>query len=119
MAETPAETALASGTPPPPGSTLALVWKPSLERLPTAAPPPRDYDLLEYAALTSHTGRFIRLTTTTGKKVEGHIIGADAANLMLRVQQPGGAAELQIPRAVIVEIQLPHARAAAAPQGSG
>jgi hypothetical protein len=115
----PADSALTSGPPPPAGSTLALVWKPSLERLPSAAPPPRDYDLIEYAALTSHTGRFIRLTTTTGKKVEGHIIGADATNLMLRVQQPGGAAELQIPRNVIVEIQLPHARASASPQGSG
>ena len=118
-AETPSGSALASGPPPAPGSTLALVWKPSLERLPSAAPPPRDYDVIEYAALASNTGRFIRLTTTTGKKVEGHIIGADAANLLLRIQQPGGAAELQIPRNVIVEIHLPRARTATAAQGSG
>ena len=97
-----------SAPPPPAGSTLALVWKPSIERLPPAAPPARDFDVIDYSALGSYTGRFVRLLTTTGKKVEGRIIGVDSTAVGVRVKQAGGTAELQIPRSVISQIQLPH-----------
>jgi len=97
-----------SAPPPPAGSTLALVWKPSIERLPPAAPPARDFDVIDYSALGSYTGRFVRLLTTTGKKVEGRIIGVDSTAVGVRVKRAGGTAELQIPRSVISQIQLPH-----------
>ena len=97
-----------SAPPPPAGSTLALVWKPSIERLPPAAPPARDFDVIDYSALGSYTGRFVRLLTTTGKRVEGRIIGVDSTAVGVRVKRAGGTAELQIPRSVISQIQLPH-----------
>ena len=70
----------------------------------------RDYDVIEYAALGGYAGRTVRLLTTTGKKVEGRVIGVDNTAVGMRIQQPGGVAELQVPRSVIVEIQVPHAR---------
>jgi hypothetical protein len=100
----------ASGPPPPEGSTLALVWKPEVDRLEAAPPAPRDYDVIEYSALSGYSGRFVRLLTTTGKKVEGRIIGVDSTAVGLRIQKAGGTAELQIPRSVIFEIRLPHRR---------
>jgi len=101
---------------PPEGSTLALVWKPTVDRLPDAAPPARDYDLIEAGAANNYAGRFVRVLTSGGKKVEGHIIGLgpDGTTLALRVNKPGGSAELQVQRSVIVEIRLPHQKPAAA-----
>lgn len=99
-----------STPPPPPGSTLALVWKPTVDRLEQAPPPPRDYDVIEYGALSGYAGRYIRLLTAAGKKVEGRIIGVDGTTLSLRIQNSGGTAELQVPRSVIVEIQVPRRR---------
>jgi hypothetical protein len=98
----------ASEPPPPPGSTLALVWKPTVDRLQPQPPAPRDYDVINFSALSSYSGRFVRLLTTTGKKVEGRIIGVDGTAVGLRIQKAGGTAELQIPRSIIYEIQLPH-----------
>jgi hypothetical protein len=103
----------APSTPaPPPDSTLALVWKPTVERLEKAPPPPRDYDVLDYASLSSYAGRYVRLLTTAGKKVEGRIIAVDPTAVGLRIQKAGGTAELQVPRTIIFEIQLPRARTA-------
>jgi len=102
--------ALPSGPAPPPDSTLALVWKPTVDRLEQQAPPAKDYDVVEVAALGGYVGRYVRLITTTQKQVEGRVIGVDAAAVALRIQQPGGTAELHVPRNVIVEVQLPHRR---------
>lgn len=103
--------AQASGPPPDAGSTLALVWKPGEEvRLQAPPPAPHDYDVIEFSALSGYSGRFVRLLTTTGKKVEGRIIGVDSTSVSLRIQKAGGTAELQIPRTVIFEIRLPHRR---------
>jgi len=116
----PARTGDAGGLPstpvPPEGSTLALVWKPTVDRLPDAPPPARDYDLIEAGAANNYAGRFVRVLTSGGKKVEGHIIGLgpDGTTLALRVNKPGGSAELQVQRSVIVEIRLPHQKPAAA-----
>jgi len=90
---------------------LALVWKPGEEvRLQPPAPAPRDYDVIEFSALSGYPGRFVRLLTSTGKKVEGRIIGVDSTSVGLRIQKAGGTAELQIPRSVIIEIRLLHRR---------
>jgi hypothetical protein len=103
----------ASGPPPEAGSTLALVWKPGVEdRLQAPAPAKRDYDVIEFSALSGYSGRFVRLLTTTGKKVEGRIVGVDGTSVGVRIHTAGGTAELQIPRSVIFEIQLPHGRSA-------
>ena len=102
----------ASAPPPPPGSTLALVWKPTVERLQEAPPPPRDYDVIDYGALNGYAGRYVRLVTTTGKKVEGRVVGVDSTSVMLRIRQAGGTAELQVSRKLISEIQVPHLRPA-------
>jgi len=105
--------AQASGPPPEAGSTLALVWKPGVEdRLQAPAPAKRDYDVIEFSALSGYSGRFVRVLTTTGKKVEGRIIGVDGTSVGVRIHKAGGTAELQIPRSVIFEIQLPHGRSA-------
>jgi hypothetical protein len=116
---TPPKTSDAAGLPslpaPPEGSTLALVWKPTVDRLPEAPPAARDYDVIESGAANNYAGRFVRVLTSGGKKVEGHIIGLgpDGTTLALRVNKPGGSAELQVQRSVIVEIRLPHQKPAA------
>jgi hypothetical protein len=102
--------ALPSGPAPPPDSTLALVWKPTLDRLEQQAAPTRDYDVVDVAALGGYVGRYVRLITKTQKRVEGRILGLDATAVALRIQNSGGTAELQVPRTVIVEVQLPHRR---------
>jgi len=99
---------LQTGEPAPaPGSTLALVWKPTIERLPTAAPERRDYDIIDFASLNAQHGRFVRLITEGGKKVEGYIVSADETDVQLRVRPSGGnTAQLTVPKARIHEIQL-------------
>jgi len=87
-----------------------------MERLEEAPPAPRDYDVIDISALGNYSGRFIRLVTSTGKKVEGRLIGVDSTAVGVRVKHPSGMAELQVPRSVIVEIQLPHR---AAPDSNG
>jgi hypothetical protein len=102
---------LPSAPQPPPDSTLALVWKPTVDRLDATPPPPRNYDVIDYSTLMNgYVGRFVRLLTTTGKKVEGSVISVDATTLALHIKRPGGSAELQVPRSVIVEIRVPHAK---------
>lgn len=118
-ATTPAKSGDTSGLPstpvPPEGSTLALVWKPTVDRLPEAPPPARDYDVIEAGAINNYAGRFVRVLTAGGKKVEGRVIGIgpDGTTIALRVNKPGGSAELQVQRSVIVEIRLPHQKPAA------
>jgi len=91
-----------------------LVWKSEIDRLDKPAPAPLDYDVVEYQALLSgYVGRFVRLRTATGKKVEGTVINVDATTLGLHVKKPGGSADLQVPRSVIVEIRVPRARPSA------
>ena len=94
--------------PPPSGdSTLALVWKPTIERLPAAAPEQRDYDVIDFAALNAQRGRYVRLITEGGKKVEGYVVSADDSDVQLRVHPSGGnAAQFSVPRTRIQEIQL-------------
>jgi len=102
--------ALPSGPAPPPDSTLALVWKPTVDRLAQKAAPVRDYDVVEVGALGGLVGRNVRLVTTTQKRVEGRVLGIDATSVSLRIQNAGGTAELQVPRSVIVEVQVPRRR---------
>jgi len=98
-----------STPPPPPGSTLALVWKPTIERLPATAPEHRDYDVIDFAALKNQHGRFVRLITEGGKKVEGYVVTADESDVQLGIRSGGGnAAQLTVPKARIQEIQLVH-----------
>src|SRR6185312_17123658 len=92
----PAPELLPSQPPPPAGSTLALVWKPTIERLPAAAPERRDYEVVEFAALNAQTGRFVRLVTEGGKKVEGYVVRADEAEVELRVSEGGGSARFVV-----------------------
>ena len=96
----------ASGPPPPSGSTLALVWKNTVEDLPEAAPQERDYRLIEYAQLAGEQGRRVRLVTDGGKLVEGYVMGADAGGVQMRVVRNGGDAQFEVPKARIRQIQL-------------
>ena len=86
-----------------------------MDRLPEAPPPARDYDVIDAGAINNYAGRFVRVLTAGGKKVEGRVIGIgpDGTTIALRVNKPGGSAELQVQRSVIVEIRLPHQNPAA------
>jgi hypothetical protein len=100
---------LPSQPPPAEGSTLALVWKPTIERLPAAAPERHDYDVVEFASLKGYNGRYVRLITEGGKKVEGYVVTADESDVQLRVSgsvSGGGDALFTVPKARIQQIQL-------------
>jgi hypothetical protein len=96
---------------PPPGSTMALVWKPQIQRLPPAAAPKHDYDVIDYAALSSQIGKSVRLITSGGKQIEGMVQSVDNTSVELRVRNvagTGGNAQMQILRTSIREVQVPH-----------
>jgi hypothetical protein len=97
---------LPSEAPPPPNSTLALVWKPTIERLPAAVAERPDYDVIDFAALKAHSGQFVRLVTEGGKKVEGYVVSADEAAVELRVNEGGGSVRFSIPKTRIQQIRL-------------
>jgi hypothetical protein len=91
-------------------STLALVWKPTVERL--GAPPPEqhNYDVIEYARLKDEQGRRVRLITDGGKKLEGYVLTVDDTGVSLRISggTVGGDLQYVIPKARIQQIQLFH-----------
>lgn len=95
-----------SAPPPPANSTLALVWKNTIEDLPEATPEERDYNVIEYAQLAGVHGRRVRLLSDGGKLVEGYVVGADAGGVQLRVIRNGGAAQFEVPKSRIRQIQL-------------
>ncbi len=97
---------LASSPPPPPDSTLALVWKPTIERLPAAAPEQHDYSVIDYTGLKNVLGQRVRLITEGGKRVEGEVLAADDSGVQLRVDRAGGDAQFTVPRARIRQVQL-------------
>lgn len=102
-------TAYASEPPPPPNSTLALAWKPGIERLPVSTKPARtDYQLIEYANLNSVIGQRVRVITDGEKRIEGYLLGADEGALRLRVGRADGDAQFEVPRKRIQQIQLVH-----------
>ena len=98
----------ASSAAPPPDSTLALVWKPTIERLPEAAPQQHDYSVIDYASLKNAQGRRVRLITDGGKKVEGDVLGVDDSGVHLRINRAGGAAQFVVPQVRIRQVQLLH-----------
>jgi hypothetical protein len=96
----------ASSPPPPPNSTLALVWKPTIERLPPPVAPKTDYDIVDYATLQNMLGRHVRLITDGAKRIEGYVMSADAGSVRLRVGRSDGDAQFDVPRKRIREVQL-------------
>ena len=102
------DTQYASGPTPPPNSTLALVWKPTIERLPPPTPPKTDFDVIDYGALQTLSGRRVRLITDGDKRIEGYVMEADAGSVRLRVGRSDGDAQFDVPKKRIREIQLLH-----------
>ncbi|MEP6483177.1 MAG: hypothetical protein ABJB01_01925 [Rudaea sp.] len=96
----------ASGPAPPPNSTLALVWKPTIERLPTATATKSDYEVIEYGGLQNALGQRVRLITDGAKRIEGYVIAADAGSVRLRVGRRDGDAQFDVPKKRILEVQL-------------
>ena len=96
----------ASGPPPPPNSTLALVWKPTIERLPPPMPPKTDFDVVDYGTLQTLSGRRVRLITDGEKRIEGYVMSADAGSVRLRVGRSDGDAQFDVPKKRIREVQL-------------
>jgi hypothetical protein len=92
------------------GSTLALIWKPTLERLGEAPPEHHNYDVIEYARLKDEQGRLVRLITDGGKKLEGYVLAVDDTGVSLRIigRDVNGDVQSVIPKARIQEIQLFH-----------
>ena len=91
-------------------STLALVWKPTVERLGAAAPEQHNYDVIDYARLKDEQGRRVRLITDGGKKLEGYVVSVDDSGVALRISggTVGGDLQYVIPKARIRQIQLFH-----------
>ena len=102
------DTPIASEPPPPPNSTLALAWRPTIERLAPATKPRTDYELIAYANLSSVIGQRVRLITDGEKRIEGYLISADATTVRLRVGRADGDAQFDVPRTRIQQIQLVH-----------
>lgn len=98
----------ASGPAPPPNSTLALVWKPTIERLPAPTAPKTDFDIVDYGTLQTLTGRRVRLITDGDKRIEGYVLSADAGAVRLRVGRSDGDAQFDVPKKRIREVQLLH-----------
>ncbi len=97
----------ASAPPPPPNSTLALVWQdPKIEPLPAPVTRVRDYDIITIESLSSRIGKRIRLITSGGRDIEGHLLGVDAMNVAVRINGVGGNAEFEVPKNRIEEVQL-------------
>jgi hypothetical protein len=101
---------LPSAPPPDAGSTLALIWKPTLERLEAPVPEPLHYQVIEYARLKDEQGRRVRLVTAGGKRVEGYVLAVDDAGVALRINggDVGGDVQFVIPKTRIQQIQLLH-----------
>jgi hypothetical protein len=103
------ETDYASEPPPPPNSTLALAWKPGIERLPVSMKPARnDYQVIEYGNLGGVVGQRVRVITDGEKRIEGYLLGSDAGALRLRVGRADGDAQFEVPKKRIQQIQLVH-----------
>ena len=99
-----------SSTPPPSGSSaLALVWKPTFERLPPPPPERRDFDAIDFAGLRNQTGRFVRLITESGKKVEGYVVSADDNEVDLRIKEGGGSAHFVVQKAHVQQVLVARA----------
>ena len=98
----------ASEPPPPPNSTLALAWKPGIERLQPKAPGKREYEVIDYANLGGVIGQRVRLITEGDKRIEGYLVGADAGAVRLRIGRADGDAQFEVPRKRIQQIQLVH-----------
>jgi hypothetical protein len=96
----------ASEPPPPPNSTLALAWKPGIERLPAKTPGKREYEVIDYANLGGVIGQRVRLITDGEKRIEGYLIGADSSAVRLRVGRADGDAQFEVPKKRIQQIQL-------------
>ena len=96
----------ASEPPPPPNSTLALAWKPGIERLPPKTPGKREYEVIDYANLGGVVGQRVRLITEGDKRIEGYLISADPSAVRLRVGRADGDAQFEVPKKRIQQIQL-------------
>lgn len=94
-----------SAPPPPSGNTaLSLVWKPTFERLPPPPPERHDFDPIDFAGLRNNTGRYVRLITESGKKVEGYVVSADDNEVDLRISSGGGTAHFVVQKARIQQV---------------
>ena len=102
------DTPIASEPPPPPNSTLALAWRPTIERLAPATKSRTNFELIDYANLGSVIGQRVRLITDGEKRIEGYLISADATTVRLRVGRADGDAQFDVPKTRIQQIQLVH-----------
>lgn len=101
--------AATASTGAPTTSTQALIWKPGIvEELPEAAPPQKDYSVVEFSSLPQLAGRHIRLITVGGKQIEGFVASADDRHLQLRIERGGGHALIAVSRDGISQVQLLH-----------
>ena len=103
----PAKAPVASSEPPPPGSTMALVWKPGeIQRLPPAESPKPTHAVIPTAQIAAHVGQRIQLLTEGGRRVDGELKSVDATTVILLVEASSGRAELSVPLAQIREARL-------------
>lgn len=98
---------IASAPPPPPNSTLALVWEPGvIERLPPAGKKQPKYEVIAVTGLDQYIGKRVQLVTVSGKRIEGEIDSVQPGNVVLLVQVGRGSAKLNVPVTNIREARL-------------
>lgn len=103
----PAKAPVASSEPPPPGSTLALVWKPGeIQRLPPPESPKPTHLVIPTTQIAAHVGQRIQLLTEGGRRVDGELKSVDATTVILLVEANSGRAELSVPLTQIREARL-------------
>ncbi len=103
----PAKAPVASSEPPPPGSTLALVWKPGeIQRLPPPESPKPTHLVIPTTQIAAHVGQRIQLLTEGGRRVDGELKSVDATTVILLVEASSGRAELSVPLTQIREARL-------------
>lgn len=98
----------ASAPPPPPGSTLALVWEPGkIQRLkPAENPAPSRYVQVPGSALGAYIGKRVRLVTSSGRSVDGKLVSVADGEVVVLIAVGRGEAELSLPLERIREARV-------------
>lgn len=100
--------ATSESTSPPddidmPPAMPPTIIKPAQPQEPSSEP---TFTPIEFSELSTHTGRWVRVSTVNGHRYRGLVLDATADAVELEIRRYGGGARLPIPRDQISEIDL-------------